>query len=182
MEYPNRRSGKISKRRRSVTKFNFKKVMNPIETIFTANDKDGINPITFRLRPPDTSFAFDASRWMSLVRAGRVDDANELQFQLGVNRVSGWNDVFDEDDNAVEFNTQTFSAFTRLVDAIPYIMSVGEETLKELEAIPNLEHHSAQGEALAQRAEMICEARVIPGEPIQTEQQEETLEPSTSTP
>lgn len=153
-----------------MTKFNIKKALNPVESIFTAYDKDNENPITFRLRPVDTSFAFDGSRWQNLIRAGKIDDAVELQFQMGLNRIQGWNGVQDEDGNDVAFTIENFSAFTRLLACVPYVMAVGQETLKEVDALPAANFQdSGPLEAILPKAEIICEARVIPaGTPGET--------------
>jgi hypothetical protein len=164
-----------------VTNFKFKNVLNPVETPFVAHDREEQNPITLMLRPTDTDMAFDANRWMTLVNAGRVDEANELQFQIGLRRISGWQDVKDEDGNEVKFEPKMFAAFSRLVNSIPYIMKVGEQTLMDLDAVPNLEQGSAGGNVMIPKAEMICEARVIPGEPTKTEQSAEPSESNTET-
>lgn len=168
-----------------MTKFGIKRAMNPVEACFTATDAEGQNPITLKLRPSDTAFAFDGSRWQTLVRGGRIDDANELQFQIGLNRIQGWQGVFDEDGSEVEFNNDNFAAWTRLVESIPYIMKAGEETLKEVKALPeNFQSTSAVGgNVVAPKAELMCEARVIPGEPTpEPETSGEASESNTETP
>lgn len=162
-----------------MAQFKFSKALNPVETSFTATDKDDQNPITFKLRPVDTGFAFDASRWISYVKERMVNEANELQFQLGAQRIVGWDGVTDESGNSVPFSADNMAAFTRMVQGIPYIMRVGEETLIELEALPrpNSELPSENAEGMKPEAKMNCEATVIPGEPT-----EEASETSTETP
>lgn len=146
-----------------MAKFNFTKVKNPVQELFVSQPKDK-DPLTFLLKPIDTAFAFDASRWQSLMGAGRQDDAIEMQFQIGVNRVMGWKDVLDEEGNEVDFVTN-YAAFTRIVDAIPYLMDVGKKTLIDLDIIP-ADTPVLEGNGLgAAKGVMSVEATVIPGVP-----------------
>lgn len=109
-----------------MARFNFTQVKNPVESSMTFRD------VTFRLCPVDTGFAFDGKRYEGMVVTGRIDDAREMQFRLGVNRVIGWSGICDENGNDVEFTPENFAAFVRLVESIDYVMAVGEQTLIDL--------------------------------------------------
>lgn len=109
-----------------MARFNFTQVRNPVESSMSVDD------VTFRLCPVDTGFAFDGKRYEGMIASGRFDDAREMQFRLGVNRVVGWSGILDEKGNDVEFTPENFAAFVRLVEAIDYMMAVGERTLVDL--------------------------------------------------
>ncbi len=112
-----------------MARFNFAQVKNPIESSMTVDD------VTFRLCPVDTGFAFDGKRYETLLASGRIDDAREMQFRLGVNRIIGWKGILDEKGNEVEFTPENFASFVRLVESIDYVMAVGERTLIDLNVI-----------------------------------------------
>lgn len=148
-------------------RFNFKKFKNPIESAYTSTPKDNngvvMEPITFTLKPITTEFAFDGSRWANMVNAGRADDALELQFGIGANRICGWTGVQDEDGKEVDF-AANFKTFLAMVDSIPYIMDVGEKTLFEMDVLKEKTPESGNGMGVPQ-GQMAVEASVIHGEP-----------------
>ena len=111
-----------------MAKFNFSKVRNPKEELFVAVT-EGLEPITFKLSPFESSLAFDCQRWVSALRKNS-DVADEIQFSIGASRIIGWSDVKDEDGNLVDFGNG-YPLFVRLPEAIPYLMLVGKKTLED---------------------------------------------------
>jgi hypothetical protein len=145
-----------------MTNFSFKKVSNSVETIFTSTNAKGENPIRLRLAPIDTQVAFEASRFKSLMESNMLDAARELMFVVGMNRIKGWSDVKDEEGNDVEWNHDTYGAWLRMVEAIDYVMQVGEITLREVGVIENFPQDSGL------KLELSCDGTVIPPEPSET--------------
>lgn len=112
-----------------MTKFNFKKFRNPQQETFIAKPDDSREPITFTLSPVNTDVSFMANR---LSKAIGTPESEELQFQLGFQRVIGWEGIVDENDEEVKFTNKNFAMFLSMPESIDYIMLVGKHTYEQV--------------------------------------------------
>lgn len=109
-----------------MAKFNFKAFRNPKQELFVASppEKDAI---TFTLSPVNTDVSFLANRLNKSI--GHIE-AEELQFQLGYQRVIGWEGIVDENDTPIEFSNKNFGMFLSMPESIDYMMLIGKHTFE----------------------------------------------------
>ena len=109
--------------------FDFQSALNPQKRIFEADGTEG--KVVLELAPFQTAQAFDANRWQALALSQRLIDADEFMFQIGLNRIIGWQGMKDAKGEDVPFSPDMLNAWSRLTKAIQYIQAVGKETLLE---------------------------------------------------
>lgn len=117
--------------------FDFEAALNPQERSVTVEKELG--SIVLKLAGFDTNMAFDTNRWQSLVVSQRLVDADEFMFQIGLNRIVGWEGVKNKQGEDVPFGPDMLNAWSRIPKAIPYIMEAGKLTLEESGVVKSVE-------------------------------------------
>jgi hypothetical protein len=120
--------------------FDFQTFLHPKERLHTIPGEHG--EITFKLVPFQTAQAFECDRWLNLVKSDAILDAEEFMFQMGLNRIAGWDNMVDAEGKPVECTLQMLNCFSRIPSAIPYIKAIGQLTLEEAGLLKDLEKKS----------------------------------------
>lgn len=115
--------------------FNLSKLKNPLQESLVLHGFGRKEPITVLVAPFDTAMAFDCNRWAHHARQGLHNEADEIQFEIGIKRIVGWTDLTDETGSLLPFNKENLLLLSRCVEAMDYFMEVGAKTLVEAKVV-----------------------------------------------